>query len=181
MTSSRWVLLLRGINLGPRNRIAMPRLRELLAGQGFVDVQTYLQSGNVVLSSDLGPAELEAAGQELIAAELGLDIPVVARSAEELAAVVAGNPLGEVVDNPKRYQVTFLRSELAESRIQELAALAQGGERLVGRGRELYAWHPDGVARSKLSTKLAGASLGVPATSRNWTTVTTLAEMAAAG
>ncbi len=172
------MLLLRGINLGPRNRIAMPRLRELLSGWGLEDVGTYLQSGNVVVSSDLEPAALESACQKLVASELGVDVPVVARSAAEMGAVVAHDPLGDVADNPKRYQVTFLRTELPESRVRELEALAQGGERLVGHGRELYAWHPDGVARSKLWTKLADAGLGVTATSRNWTTVSALAEMA---
>ena len=105
-------------------------------------------------------------------------MPVIARTRDELAAVVERNPLADVARNPKRYQVSFLGGELDDSLVEQLAALAGRGERLVADGRELYAWHPDGVARSKLWAKLAGAGLGVKATARNWTTVTALLAMA---
>ncbi len=172
------ILLLRGINIGPNNRVAMPQLRELLAGADMGDVRTYVQSGNVVVSSVAAPERLARKCERLIKAELGLSISVVARTRDELADVVACNPLGEVADNPKRYQVTFLSSELDSAKVQELGALAAGSESFVAVGRELYAWHPDGAARSKLWNKLAGKSLGVTATARNWTTVTKLLEMA---
>jgi uncharacterized protein (DUF1697 family) len=76
--------------------------------------------------------------------------------------------------------VTFLASELEQEQLERLAALATGPERLVALGRELYSWHPEGVGRSKLWGRIAGAGLGVTATARNWTTVTTLLEMAEA-
>lgn len=171
------VALLRGINLGPRNRIAMPALRDCLTGAGFEQVSTYVQSGNVVLSSDDDPGELEARLERLIADEFGLEVAVLVRTRKELAAVHKRNPLADVADEPKRYQVTFLAEPLDPERAKSLAALATGSERFVAKGRELYAWHPDGVARSKLWAKLGSASLGVKATSRNWATVTTLLEM----
>lgn len=174
----RQVVLLRGINLGPRNRVAMPALRELLAGAGFANVRTYVQSGNVVLETRRRPAAVARACEELIAAELGLDIAVVARTRDELAEVVRRDPLGDVADNPKRYQVSFLESELDPQVAEKLSGLTAGGERMQVIGREIYAWHPGGVARSKLWAGLAGKGLGVKATARNWTTVTTLLEMA---
>jgi uncharacterized protein (DUF1697 family) len=174
----RQVVLLRGINLGPRNRVAMPALRELLAGAGFANVRTYVQSGNVVLETRRTPAAVARACEELIAAELGLDIAVVARTRDELAEVVRRDPLGDVADNPKRYQVSFLESELDPQIAERLSRLAAGGERMQVIGREIYAWHPGGVARSKLWAGLAGKGLGVKATARNWTTVTTLLQMA---
>jgi uncharacterized protein (DUF1697 family) len=174
----RQVVLLRGINLGPRNRVAMPALRELLAGAGFANVRTYVQSGNVVLETRRTPAAVARACEELIAAELGLDIAVVARTRDELAEVVRRDPLGDVADNPKRYQVSFLESELDPQIAERLSRLAAGGERVQVIGREIYAWHPGGVARSKLWAGLAGKGLGVKATARNWTTVTTLLQMA---
>jgi uncharacterized protein (DUF1697 family) len=174
----RQVVLLRGINLGPRNRVAMPALRELLAGAGFANVRTYVQSGNVVLETRRTPAAVARACEELIAAELGLDIAVVARTRDELAEVVRRDPLGDVADNPKRYQVSFLESELDPEVAEKLSRLATGGERVQVIGREIYAWHPGGVARSKLWAGLAGKGLGVKATARNWTTVTTLLQMA---
>jgi uncharacterized protein (DUF1697 family) len=174
----RRIVLLRGINLGARNRVAMPQLREALADAGYGSVRTYVQSGNVVLDSDETPVALEASCERLVAERFGLDVPVIVRTRDELAAVVEHNPLGEVATDPKRYQVTFLAEKLDPDRASELAALATDAERLVVHGRELYAWHPDGVGRSKLASTLAATGLGVKATARNWKTVVTLLDMA---
>jgi uncharacterized protein (DUF1697 family) len=167
-------VLLRGINIGPRNRIAMPALREALARDGLQNVQTYVQSGNVVLSADDPPDALAQRVRDLIEKEFGLKIAVVARTRDELADVVDRDPLGDVATNPKRYQVSFLDAELEPAVVERLAGLAKPEERFVAIGREAYAWHPDGVARSKLWNELAGPRLGVTATARNWTTVTQL-------
>ena len=175
---ARHVVLLRGINLGSRNRVAMPALRELLEDAGFEHVRTYLQSGNVVLSSRRSGQRVGRECEAAIAAGLGLEIPVVVRTRDELAAVVKLDPLGTVATNPKRYQVTFLAAKPAADVARTLRAAVVAPERLVVRGRELYAWHPEGVGRSKLATLLAGNRLGVVATARNWTTVTKLLELA---
>jgi uncharacterized protein (DUF1697 family) len=174
----RRIALLRGINLGPRNRIAMPALREALAEAGYGDVRTYVQSGNVVLDSDEAPDALERELEALISRAFELEIPVIVRTGEELGEVVARNPLAEVANDPKRYQVSFLGAPLDPARIEELNAVAADSERLVAAERELYAWHPDGVARSKLWARLAGKGLKVKSTARNWTTVEALLEMA---
>jgi uncharacterized protein (DUF1697 family) len=168
-------VLLRGINLGPRNRIAMPALRAALAGAGYENPRTYVQSGNVVLSSSDSPDVLSQRVHDLIAEQFGLGIPVVGRTRDELAEVVARNPFAEVADNPKRYQVTFLGQELDAATLEKLAGLALPDERFAAIGRELYAWHPGGVARSKLWPALAKQK---SATARNWTTVTQLLAMA---
>jgi uncharacterized protein (DUF1697 family) len=174
----RQIVLLRGINLGPRNRVAMPALRELLTGAGFENVRTYVQSGNVVLETPRRPAAVAKACEELIATELGLDIAVLARTRDELAEVVRRNPLGDVADNPKRYQVSFLESEPDPGIVEKMAGLAADGELVEAIGREIYAWHPAGIARSRLWAGLAGKELGIKATARNWTTVTALLGMA---
>jgi uncharacterized protein (DUF1697 family) len=174
----RRIVLLRGINLGANRRIAMPELRELFRQSGFDDVETYVQSGNLVLSSDLDPAALEQRSERLIGERFGFEVPVLARTREELTAVVERNPLGDIASDPKRYQVSFLAGELDAQVVDGLAAVAKPSERVVAVGRELYAWHPEGVARSKLWTKLAGPGLGVKATARNWSTVTTLLGLA---
>jgi uncharacterized protein (DUF1697 family) len=175
---ARQIVLLRGINLGSRNRIAMPALREALAEAGFEDVQTYLQSGNVVLSSRAAPKTVARKCEGLVADRFGLDIDVVVRTRDELAEVVRRNPLGDVAKDPKRYQVSFLDRKPAAEVVRKLEALAAGDERVVASNRELYAWHPKGVARSKLWAALAGRGLGVTATARNWTTVAKLLELA---
>ena len=172
------IVLLRGINIGPRNRLAMPELREALEDVGFADVRTYVQSGNVVLLSKLKAPETARKVERLIGDRFGLEIAVVARTRAELARVVAKNPLGDVVKDPKRYQVSFLAEKLDRETQKKLEAAAAGAERVVFSGCEIYAWHPAGVARSKLWAALASDRLGVPATARNWTTVTKLLEMA---
>jgi uncharacterized protein (DUF1697 family) len=172
------IVLLRGINLGARNRIAMPAFREALSSAGFDDARTYLQSGNVVLSSGLSAAKLADECSRLIKKEFGLDIDVVVRTRNQLAKVVKLDPLGDVAVNPKRYQVSFLDGKLSRETVQKLEDVALESERFVVSRREVYAWHPAGVARSKLWALLAGRGLGVTATARNWTTVTKLLELA---
>jgi len=159
----------------------MPELRVLLTDAGFEDVQTYVQSGNVVLSSGASPDDLAARASSLIEERFGFDVDVIVRTADELASVVQANPLADIADNPKRYQVSFCDGEPDPAAVEKIAAAAAPAERLVAIGRELYAWHPDGVGRSKMWNKLAGKTLGVRATARNWTTVTTLLEMAQEG
>jgi uncharacterized protein (DUF1697 family) len=175
---ARHVVLLRGINLGSRNRISMPELREALEDAGFKDVRTHLQSGNVVLTSTAKPESVAGKCKKVISERLGLDIAVVVRSRAELAAVVKRNPLKKVATDPKRYQVSFLSAKLSAKAVRELEAAAAESERVVAIGREVYAWHPKTVARSKLWTKLAGKGLGVTATARNWSTVEALLELA---
>lgn len=174
----RHVILLRGVNLGPRNRVSMPELRDALTDAGYGDVVTYVQSGNVVVTSRKSAAGVTVECRRLIEERFGLDIAVVVRTREELARVVARNPLGDVATDPKRYQVSFLDGKPSRAVVERLEALATGSEQVVAIGKELYAWHPAGVARSKLWAALAGQSLGVTATARNWTTVTKLLELA---
>ena len=169
------IVLLRGINLGSRNRVAMPALRAALEDAGFEDVRTYLQSGNVVLSSRAKPAE---AVRRLIAGEFGLDIAVVTRTRAQLAEVVERNPLARIAKDPKRYQVSFLDAKPSRDVVRRIEAAADAKERVVVDGREIYAWHPDTIARSRLWALLAGQTLGVTATARNWMTVQKLLELA---
>ena len=175
---SQHIVLLRGVNLGSRNRVAMPALRDALANAGFDDVRTYLQSGNVVLSSRRSRERVSKEVEKAIAEAFGLEIATVVRTRDDLAAVVRKNPLADVAKDPKRYQVTFLAKALPAEKVRELAELAHPKERFVAGGRELYAWHPNGIGRSKLWSRLASRDLGVTATARNWSTVTSLLELA---
>jgi uncharacterized protein (DUF1697 family) len=174
----RQIALLRSINLGSNRRVAMGRLRELLAGLGYEDVRTYLQSGNVVLTSRASPERLQRQLEQQIAKELGLETRVLVRTRDELADVIARDLLAGVADNPKRYQVSFLSSEPDAEIVRELGQIDVAPERFVVSGREIYTWHPDGIQRSKLNTVLSDKRLGVTATARNWNTVTKLLALA---
>jgi uncharacterized protein (DUF1697 family) len=156
----------------------MPKLREALEEAGFAEVRTHLQSGNVVLESKTKPEQTARNCERVIKDEFGLAIDVVVRTPAELGRVVKRNPLGNVAKDPKRYQVSFLARPLPAASKRKLEEALQEPEELVFSGREIYAWHPKGVARSKLWAALAGRGLGVTATARNWTTVTKLLELA---
>jgi uncharacterized protein (DUF1697 family) len=175
---SSLILLLRGINIGPHKRISMPELRAVLTEAGFADVRTYVASGNVVLSSSRAPAVVSEESERLIAEKFGFDVDVIVRTRDELAEVVALNPLADVADDPKRYQVTFLESGPDPDALGRLDLSAFEPELLAANGRELYTWHPEGIGRSKLWAKLSGKGLAGRGTARNWTTVTTLLAMA---
>jgi len=174
----RQIALLRGVNLGPRNRVKMADLRALLAEMGLDDVRTHLQSGNAVFTSRAKPAALERDIAQRLAADLGVEAPVVVRTRDELAAVVARDPFAGVADDPKRYQVSFLSAEPDPEVVAELSAVDVAPERVVFDGREVYAWHADGIQRSPLARLLTDRRLGVVATARNWNTVTALLALA---
>jgi uncharacterized protein (DUF1697 family) len=172
------ILLLRGVNVGGRNKLAMPALRRALEDAGMEEVSTYVQSGNVVLDSTAKPDPLARTCEALIAERFGLQIGVVVRTRAELAKVIAHDPLGDVATEEKLYQVTFCAQKPAKAALAKVAERAAPGERLLGHGREIYAWFPHGVGRSKLAAQLGRQDLGVLATARNWTTVKKLLELA---
>jgi uncharacterized protein (DUF1697 family) len=172
------IALLRGINLASRNRVPMAELREHLTALGYGDVRTLLQSGNVVLDADIPPGQLAQEIERVLAARFDVRSPVVVRTREQLAAVVALDPLRDVVEQDKAYQVSFLSAEPAPAAIEWLAAADVAPERFVHSGREIYAWHPNGLQRSPLARLLSDRRLGVVATARNWNTTVKLLELA---
>ena len=172
------IAFLRGINIGPRQRVKMPELRELLEGHGYKDVQTLVQSGNVVFTSRAAPATLERKLEQQIEEGLGVDPKVVVRTRDELAAAIEANPFPDTPNAKKNLHVTFLSGEPDAGVAAELEATDFGGDRLAFRGREIDIAYEDGMGRSELAKQLARAKLGVTATDRNWNTVTTLLEMA---
>jgi uncharacterized protein (DUF1697 family) len=175
----RHIVLLRGINVGAHNRVPMAELREALAESGYEDPRTLLQSGNAVVTSRQAPASVARGVEALIAERFGLDVAVVVRSRDEVAAIVEADPLGDVATNPKLYQVSFLSAAPEPSVVRALETADVAPERIVVRDREVFTWHPDGIQRSPAAKLVTDAKLGVTATARNWNTVTKLLELAA--
>ena len=174
--SANRIALLRGINIGPRQRVSMPELRELIEGLGYTDVETLVQSGNVVFTSRAAPATLEKKLEQEIELQLGVDPAVVVRTRDELAAAIDANPF-DVPSNPKDLHLTFLSGEPDAHAREKLEATDFGVDRLAFAGREIYILYEDGMGRSELAKQLTRAKLGVTATDRNWNTVTKLLEM----
>jgi len=172
-----YLALLRGINLGSTNKIAMPDLRELFTALGHGDVRTHLQTGNVIFTTDRSGRSLAADLQERIANDLGVRTTVLLRTASELAAVAGDNPLAGAAPDPSRLLVTFLDGKPDRDGVPKLDALKGDGEEFVVRGREVYLHCPNGYGRTKLSNTNLEKRLGVAATTRTWKVVTTLHEM----
>lgn len=173
--STQYVALLRAVNLGATRRVSMPRLREVLADRGYGAVRTHLASGNVLLESPLPESELAADLTAAIEEHFALDVPVVVRTAEELADVLAADPLGHVATDPARYAVTFYAEPLDHDRVAALPATE--GAHVVARGRELYLWLPDGFRYSGAAGRTWDQLLGATGTNRNWNTVRKLVEL----
>ena len=176
---TRYVVLLRAVNVGGTAKVPMPRLRELLAEAGLEDVATYVQSGNVVASpgSVTGGAKgVGAAVHNAIRDDLGLDVPVVVRTGAQIAKVLAANPFPDA--DPTRVGVLFASGPLAKAEIDRLAGRAAASEDVKRAAGHVYIHCPDGFGRSKLATAAGAPRPDLVVTMRNLRTVAKLAEMA---
>jgi uncharacterized protein (DUF1697 family) len=175
------IALLRAVNVGKR-QVPMARLKELMAQAGFLEVSTFLQSGNV-LFADGGLSLAENGGrlEKLLVDEFGFVVEVVMRSSEQLDAVIAANPLPARVADARRYVVTFLGAVPDPALVGGLLPEDFAPDEFVFLGEELYAWSPNGVHTSKFTPQFLSRKLGIRvATARNWNTVLKLRELAGA-
>lgn len=177
MTSHCYVALLRGINVGRAKRIAMADLRVLVEGLGFSGVRSLLNSGNLVFRANGGTAaEAARAIEEALVLRLGVAARVFVLAREELAAIVAANPLLDVADDHARLIVFLLGDVARRERLAALAGQDWGCEQLALGERAVYVWCPEGMLESAAATAL-GKQLGDGTTSRNWNTLVKLHAM----
>lgn len=176
---SRYVALLRGINVGGHRVLKMADLRAILVAAGARDAVTYIQSGNAVFDhAARSAATLVAELEARIAEATGFAVTVVARTAAEWAAVVAANPFPEA--GPDELHVSFLAARPPADVLAGLDPAAFVPERFALVQREIYLHLPDGLGRSKLAGALGKVKAIAPtATARNWRTVLKLHELAA--
>ena len=167
---TRVVVLLRGVNVGGHNRLAMADLRALLEGLGCADVQTYLQSGNAVVTTD--DAGLAARVEQALQHELGMTVAVLTRTAAELHAVVAASPFtGEDVDH-KLLHAVFLEGPAPELDVDALLP-----DRVVPGDGVLYVAYAVDAHSSRAAKLLSSKRFRAVATARNWRTVLALQEL----
>lgn len=177
---TRYVGLLRAVNVGGRSQVAMPDLRHLLTNLGFDDVTSLLQSGNLVFKTDVGSgATLEAALEAETQKRLGLKTAFFVRSTKEMDAVIASNPFpAEANRDPSHLLVVFLKDAPRAKAVEALRAAIKGPELVQARGRHAYIVYPAGIGRSRLSNAVIETRLGTQGTGRNWNTVRKLAALA---
>lgn len=180
--SPSYVALLRGVNVGGKNKLPMPALAALFVEAGCSDVSTYIQSGNVLFSANAKTAaDVAHRVHALVFERFGFRSIVVTRSAREIADVMHGNPfLGGDAD-PKHLHVMFLADAPTSAAVASLDPERSPGDEFAARGREIYLRLPHGVADSKLTNAYFDAKLATTSTSRNWTTVGKLASLLGIG
>ena len=172
-----WVVLLRGINVGGANRLAMADLRTLMTDLGHSDVSTYIQSGNVIMTSSR--SDRTTIAEEIsvgIEQAHGLAVSAVLRTPDELRAALAANPFTTESEG-SRVLITFLSDSpaLADAALLEADRFVPDRFELVG--AELFAHYPNGAGRSKMNLDYFEKRLGVRGTARNLNTVAKLIEL----
>ena len=174
-----YVAMLRGINVSGQKTIKMDRLRELCSGLGFRNVQTYVQSGNIVFQTQTeNPAAVSKSIGETIHRYFGFDAPVIIRTSKELGNVITINPFLKEKDiDSTKLHVTFLSETAQKNSLKNLEALSPGPDRFYAAPHEIYLYCPGGYGKTRLSNIAIERALSARATTRNWKTTRTLFEM----
>jgi uncharacterized protein (DUF1697 family) len=173
-----YLALLRGINVGGKNKLPMRDLIAMFVDAGCNNVRTYIQSGNVVFDADPdAPARLPGLVAAAIADRFGYRTPVILRTAEQVGRVVSGNPFLRAGAPEETLHVMFLANQPAPDRIAALDPDRSPPDAFHVRGAEVYLKLPNGVADSKLTNAYFDSKLGTTSTGRNWRTVTKLLDM----
>ncbi len=173
-----YVALLRGINVGGKNKLPMPALAALFTESGCTSVQTYIQSGNVLFAADAGiAAGLPAEITRLISERFGLRVPVVLRTAAQIADTFHNNSFLAQGLPIETLHVMFLADLPSPERAASLDSNRSAPDAFVVQGRDIYLYLPNGVADTKLTNAYFDAKLATVSTSRNWKTVTKLLEL----
>jgi uncharacterized protein (DUF1697 family) len=163
-----YVAFLRGVNLGPNNKISMPALREMAEELGYTDVATYINSGNLIVSSTRKPATIEREISKAIKDNFGRPIDVVVRTPAQLRKILAENPYPD--GNPSQVTVAFLTKPPAKNAKDKVAAAAKDYEPFTFSGQQVYVNYSQGIGKSKLAERFS-AIIGVSSTVRNVRTI----------
>lgn len=174
------VSMLRGVNLGPHHRLKMDALRAVYESLGFTDVQTYVQSGNVVFRTN--SRDLAAVAQRIenaIERKFGFHADAIVRTTAEMRRTVERNPFAARRDvEPNKLLVTFLAGDPDSEARNKLLQMKTDPDEVRVEGREVYIYFASGLARPKLSWMQVAKMLKTSGTGRNWNTVEALLEMA---
>ncbi len=175
----KFVALLRGINVGGKNKLSMKELVEIFADLGCVDVTNYIQSGNIIFEA---PLSLARRVPELVTKKIqgsfALNVPVVIRSSKELGEVSRSNPFLKKAGEHAALHVALLADLPSAKNVSSLDPNRSLPDQFVVRGREIYLSLPNGVAKTKLNNAYFDSKLATVSTLRNWNTVLKLVELA---
>lgn len=178
MKQSQKIALLRGINVGGKNKLKMADLRDSLTAAGLADVRTYIQSGNICFRSNETPAKLEALIQRTILQDFGFDVPTLVRPQSFLKKLIDSSPYcenGVPSHDVKELHATILAKKPTTKSVAALKELSTDDFEIIG--NVIYLRCPNGYSKTKLTNGFIERKLGSQATTRNWKTICTIAEM----
>jgi len=175
------VALLRGVNVGGKNKLPMKELAAIFAAVGCGSVTTYIQSGNVVFDAGrCDVAKLAELVSKRVKKQFGFDSPIVLRTAQELDVVARKNPFLATAPTESALHVVFLASAPDARAVKALDPQRSPGDTFEVRGREIYLCCPNGLGRTKLSNAWFDSKLATTSTVRNWRTVLELRDLSGA-
>jgi len=178
---NRYITLLRGINVGGRNKLKMQALREALQTSPLENIRTYIQSGNILFGTQdtIPTQQLEQQIHQIIEKKFGYDLPILVMQKAYLEETIQHNPFVQRgVDEIKYLHVTFLAAAPEEEALETLRQRDSGTEEWQYDNQRLYLFYPDGYGRSKMNNNFFEKKLKVAATTRNWKTCLRLHKMA---
>ncbi|MGB8329831.1 MAG: DUF1697 domain-containing protein [Polyangiales bacterium] len=176
--SDVYVALLRGVNVGGKNKLPMSSLVALFADAGCDDLQTYIQSGNVVFrAKDDLARQIPGAISKAISDRLGLRVPVITRSIDQLRSLAGSNPFLSAALDPTKLHVALLADKPDRSKIAALDPNRSPPDEFFVRGMEIFLHCPNGMARTKLTNAYFDSKLKTTSTIRNWNTIVKLLEI----
>jgi uncharacterized protein (DUF1697 family) len=156
----------------------MAELASLFKDLGFSDVQTYIQSGNVIFKSDNTEGELREKIEKGISDRFGYDIAAMIRTVDELEALFLSNPyLKEDDFNPAKMAVIFLHEKVTDIQAAKVSTINYPPDKFQIGEREIFIYCPNGFGRTKLYTNFFENKMGVTGTTRNWKTITTIRDI----
>lgn len=175
---SRWIALLRGVNVGGHNKIPMAELRELCADIGWENISTYIQSGNILFTAPGAMPTLEKQLAEAISGHFGHRTPVIVRPAAAWPLYVRLNPFPEESEaEPNRVMLALSKKPLPDDAAENLNKYTASGESAVQRTDSLWIHYAGGASHSKITPALLDRLVGSPVTTRNWRTVLAIKDM----
>ncbi len=174
--SKVFVAMLRGINVSGQKKVNMAELRQLLSDIGLHDLESYIQSGNIIFKADQDADKLAGVIRESILNHFGFEVPTLVLPAAEMDLIIQKNPFQD--KDLSKLHVTFLSSQPNSQLVESLPLSSNPNEGYLVNGKVIYVYCPDGYGRTKINNMFFERKLKTAATTRNWKTCLTLWEMA---
>lgn len=173
---NRWIVLLRGVTPTGKNRVPMAALREVLSNDGFKQVRSWIQSGNLLVDTPLDRQQTHVRIEGLLAGQMGVSLAVIIKTVQEIEDILAHMPF-DGLDLARVFYGLF-NDKPASDKVRATSAIDLGEDRLIITDEALYAFIPGSAAKSKLNNATLQRKLGITLTLRNRNTLTKLVEMA---